>query len=335
MVSASEEAFGLAVRELKSAFGNRLEVERVGPDLGIASAPGLVVAEVARRCERMPLMFMRHLSVEVARLGVDAPVAEVAATALRAIREAGTGTDIAVQAWMSGEPKIGYGSSDAARAIVDLLRSEGYTPGKAGVPDVLSCCLTPAGVVLGLNARADSLADWPGGKVRLARGGKQISRAEFKLEELFTVFGIEVPSRGRAVDFGAAPGGWTRILREHGLTVWAVDPADLDPRLSTDSGIHHDRTTAGEFLRANRTAFDLVVNDMRMDPLVSCRLMLDAAKHLKPRAMGVVTLKTGSTKVAETVRDCLRVLERSYAITHARQLHHNRHEVTVVLRKRG
>lgn len=333
MVSASEEAFELAVRELAAAFGIRPEVERVGPDLGVVT--GVDAYQVATRCEQSDVIFIRHLSIEIARLGLAAPIGEVARAALDGVRRAGTGPDISVQAWSSGEPKTGYGPADVARNVVDLLRSEGYAPVRAGVPDVLSCAVTPAGVLIGLHTRAGSLADWPGGRVRLARGDKQVSRAEFKLEELFEVFAIGLPRSGRAVDFGAAPGGWTRILRERGLTVWAVDPGDLDRRLLADRGIHHDRTTAGEFLRANRITFDLAVNDMRMDPARSCRLMVDAAKHLRPGALAIVTLKTGSVAVLETVRECLRVLARRYTIVHARQLHHNRHEVTVVLRRNG
>ncbi len=60
----------------------------------------------------------------------------------------------------------------------------------------------------------------------------EISRAEFKLLEALEVFGVSLPSRGRALDLGAAPGGWTRLLLEASLSVVAVDPANLDPRLN-------------------------------------------------------------------------------------------------------
>jgi 23S rRNA (cytidine2498-2'-O)-methyltransferase len=137
-----------------------------------------------------------------------------------------------------------------------------------------------------------------------------------------------------AVDFGAAPGGWTRIIRTRGLEVLAVDPADLDPRVAADRGVRHLRTTAGEFLRANRRRLDLAVNDMRMDPLLSAQLMVTTAGHLRPGATAVVTLKVGSSGVLSTVDRCLDTLGGRYEIVTARQLHHNRKEITALLRRR-
>ena len=63
---------------------------------------------------------------------------------------------------------------------------------------------------------------------------------------------------------GAAPGGWTRVLRQHGLKVTAVDPAELDPRLRTDRGVTRVRKTIQEYL-PGAPRFDVIVNDMRMD----------------------------------------------------------------------
>jgi 23S rRNA (cytidine2498-2'-O)-methyltransferase len=326
LVSASEEAFDLAVRELRGAFGS-IDVARIGPDLGIALGPS--VAEVAAHCETDPLVFVRHLTVEVGRANQ-----QVGPAARAALDGTGVEPDIAVQAWASGETSIGFGAAEAAQQVVASLRQAGYTPLRSGATHTLSVCLVEDVALLGLNRRDLSLSDWPGGRVRLGRSREQISRAEFKLEELLTIFGIRLPQGGRALDLGAAPGGWTRILRTKGLTVWAVDPGDLDPRLLNDRSIYHARTTAGEFLRANHVEFDVVVNDMRMEPQLSCRMMIDAAPHMVSGGLGVVTLKTGTRRVLETVDECFDMLSAAYDIVHARQLHHNRHEVTVVVRPR-
>jgi 23S rRNA (cytidine2498-2'-O)-methyltransferase len=135
------------------------------------------------------------------------------------------------------------------------------------------------------------------------------------------------------VDLGASPGGWTHVLREHGLRVWAVDPGDLDARLAADPLVHHVRATAGDFLRTTTRSFAVVVNDMRMDPMLSATTMVDAARRLRPAGLAVLTLKTGTHQPVRTVRECLAVLGRAYRVDHVRQLHHNRHEVTVVARK--
>ncbi len=335
VVSAAEESLPLAIRELELELGPEAAVEPIGPETVVVTAPGLTAQEVADRCEEAPLVFPRHLTVESALLAPDADLDRIADAALEAVREAGVESDIAVQSWVSGRSGYDFGPAQAFAAVADRLRGAGYEVARSGRFHTLSCCLTDRGVLLGVNETRDSLSDWPGGGVRLSKSRDQISRAEFKLEEAIGEFGLELPEGGRAVDFGAAPGGWTRILRLHGLRVWAVDPGDLDERLDGDDGIRHLALTAGRFLRSNRTVFDVAVNDMRMDPDLSCDLMVRAAETLAPGALAVVTLKTGSREVLETVDAGLRRLGEAYEILHARQLRHNRHEITVIARKRS
>ncbi len=334
--SAAEDSFDLAVAELKEALGGKARVERFGPDVGVVTAEGVTIDEVAERCAAQPIVFVKHLSALTGRLAVsDRPDPQaVAAAALASIGE--LPATVAVQAWVSGESKLGYGSAEAYSAITARLREQGCTPSRAGQSQVISCCLTPRSILLGYNSSSVALSDWPGGRVRLSRGPQQVSRAEFKLEEMLQAFPVELPGQGVAVDFGAAPGGWTRILRQQGLRVIAVDPGDLDAPVATDRGVSHLRTTAGEFLRSHTGELDMAVNDMRMDPRLSSELMVQTARLLKPGAPAVVTLKTGTgAHVLRIVHDCLDLLDAQYTVVGARQLHHNRHEITVVLRKRS
>jgi 23S rRNA (cytidine2498-2'-O)-methyltransferase len=99
--------------------------------------------------------------------------------------------------------------------------------------------------------------------------------------------------------------------------------------------VHHVRSTTGPFLAATDRAFDLVLNDMRMAPVLSCALMLDAARHLSPGGLAILTLKITPRDALNAVRESLQTLKRSYEIVFARQLYHNRNEVTVVARRRG
>jgi 23S rRNA (cytidine2498-2'-O)-methyltransferase len=317
LFSAADESFDAAVRELRDEFGKHLQVERLGPDAGVVETGASPVAEIAAACRTRPLMFPRHLTVEVAR--VPRKEAEDLDAVADAARPYAT-PDVAVQTWVSGSPRLPYSAGELASRVGSPIRS--------GAERTLSACITEQGVSLGVNRTEDSLADWPGGRVRLGKRDGQVSRAEFKLEELMALRALDLPGTGDAVDLGAAPGGWTRILRSHGLRVHAVDPADLDRRLAGDRGIRHVRTTAGEFLRATDRTFDIAVNDMRMEPELSCRVMLDAAERLRPGGLAVVTLKIGTR--LDVARRCLELLRRRYRIDFARQLHHNRHEVTVV-----
>ncbi|MGI5128927.1 SAM-dependent methyltransferase [Pseudonocardia sp. CA-107938] len=328
LYSASEENLDTAGHELRSVFGRAIRLERIGPDLGAVEGPS--IAEVAEAASTGRMAFVQHLAVERARLAPGAGLADVVAAA---VELAPPGADLAVQAWASGSPKAGYGSGEVFAGVRDALAERGTTVGRSGRELVLSVCTTERGVVLGLNRTADALCDWPGGRVRLAKGPGHVSRAEFKLEELFGLVPLDLPKGGNAVDLGAAPGGWTRIVRLRGPQVWAVDPGDMDPRVLGDPGVHHVRTTAGEFFRATDLEFDLVVNDMRMDPLLSCDVMLEAAQRLRPGALAVMTLKTGTHRPLETLQRCRQRLGARYDVVFARQLHHNRHELTVVLRR--
>jgi 23S rRNA (cytidine2498-2'-O)-methyltransferase len=343
LFSAAEESYGSAVRELRDAFSRTLRVERLGPDLGAIAAPDHggssqdLVEELAAASRHRPLVFIRHLTVEadlVALPEATDPVAvgNRAGAVADAVHPGDAGC--AVQCWVSDPATVTYGSRALFEVVTDALGAHRIRAVRSGAPQVLSCVVTRYGVHLGLNRTDRSLSDWPGGRVRLGRSPEQVSRAEFKLEELFQTCPVPLPERGRAVDLGAAPGGWTRILRQRGLDVVAVDPGELAPSLAADPGVRHAATTVGEFFRSDRSRFDLAVNDLRMDPALSTGVMLDAVDHLAPGAYIVLTLKTGRQRLLDTVRDCLDRLRGPYRVVFARQLYHNRKEVTVLARRR-
>ncbi len=167
---------------------------------------------------------------------------------------------------------------------------------------------------------------------RFAREDGQISRAEFKLLEALEVFQLVLPPRGVALDLGASPGGWTRVLRQLGQYVTAVDPGALDPRLAGDPQVRHKRMTAEEFLRSEPEAFDLIVNDMRMDARDSARLMGSYAPLLRRHGYALMTLKLPESNQERILEHAFKLLRQSYRVEGARQLFHNRSEVTVWLR---
>ncbi len=335
LFSTSPEYFQDAKTELLGAYAANqagpVSVHRLGPDLGRLSGPGVQLGQLAGMCRDQPVVFVKHLTAE--RASLPLPVArdlEAAAAAVQQVATAAGGDEFAIQAWVSGQNPVPYGSGELARRCTAALADLGKKTGHAGLPRTLSLCLTKTGLLVGLASPAEQLSDWPGGRTRLARSDDQVSRAEFKLEEAFQAFGIRPPASGTALDLGASPGGWTHVLRRYGITVWAVDPGDLDDKLRHDRGVRHVRMTAGAFFRSERQRFDMVVNDMKMDPQLSCKLMLDAAERLQPGALTVMTLKLSAHRPVKTVRDCLDLLRRRYRVRTARQLHHNRHEVTVV-----
>ncbi|MDT8305376.1 MAG: 50S rRNA methyltransferase, partial [Anaerolineae bacterium] len=127
-------------------------------------------------------------------------------------------------------------------------------------------------------------------------------------------------------------GGWVRVLRQHDQFVTAVDPADLHPALAADSKVRHKRMAAEAYLEEGPDQYDLITNDMRLDARDSARLMVAYAPYLYRHGRALMTLKLPEEK-RETVLDhAFNILRQAYEIERARQLFHNRSEITVLLR---
>lgn len=200
---------------------------------------------------------------------------------------------------------------------------------------ILSVVCSEEMAYMGLSLTAHNLSDWAGGVRRFAREEGQISRAEFKLLEALEVFQIDLPPRGVALDLGAAPGGWSRILRQREQYVTAVDPALLDPRLDADQAVRHRRMTAEQYLADEPDQFDLVVNDMRMDARDSARLIVEYAPCLYPHGTVIMTLKLPEEDPGPVLDHALAILAQAYTIRGVRHLFHNRNEVTTWFQPHG
>lgn len=186
-------------------------------------------------------------------------------------------------------------------------------------------------VFAGLSTPADNLSPWAGGQCRIPRDPEAVSRAESKLLEAWEAFGLEGLEPGAALDLGAAPGGWSRVLAGKGYSVDAVDPADLDSRVLALDQVTHHRQTAGSFLARHRRArFALIVSDMKMDAARAAALLTGCAPALKPGGGLLTTLKLGKGPgVLDEIERSLALLARAYQVRHARQLYFNRSEITV------
>jgi 23S rRNA (cytidine2498-2'-O)-methyltransferase len=160
----------------------------------------------------------------------------------------------------------------------------------------------------------------------------RISRAEHKLLEAIEVFDVTLVPGTRALDLGAAPGGWSYVLAEHGLHVVAVDPADLAPAALQHPLVSHIRGRA-EMLEPAGVPFDLVVNDMALDPDESAAIMCGVAGQVRRGAVGVMTIKLPTLNVPRWLSATVHVLEQAWEVESIRHLFHNRQEVTALLRR--
>lgn len=164
-----------------------------------------------------------------------------------------------------------------------------------------------------------------------SRTGREISRAENKLKEALSTFKVELKGGGIALDLGAAPGGWSKVLADYGYKVLAVDPANLDDRLENDPRIVHIRSKSQDLKLEE--PLDLIVNDMNMDPQDTAEIMNELAPLLAEGGLAILTLKLPSSP-KRSVQEAVDILKLRYDVKKVRSLSHNRQEVTALLQKK-
>jgi 23S rRNA (cytidine2498-2'-O)-methyltransferase len=316
-------------------------------------APGLAlcaVVELARflrlATERRPI-FVRHIApvqmmVPLTNSEQDIGQLALAIASLPTFTQLERGQHFAVQSRLvqSGEQSIkrAYSSGMVNKALAEAIMEETGAIESIKKPQiVISLLCTADTAFIGISPVSENLSDWPGGARQYAQTPEQISRAEFKLLEALEAFGVSLPSQGHALDLGAAPGGWTRLLLDAGLTVTTVDPANLDTRLKNLPRLEHVRGYAEDYIEEalkKRKRFEIITNDMRMDARDAARLLNRASACLRQDGFVISSLKLPHDAPAMNpmaiLHEALSILRRHYGIVQARQLFHNRQEVTVI-----
>jgi 23S rRNA (cytidine2498-2'-O)-methyltransferase len=290
---------------------------------------------LAARLREQPPVFCRHICPIQALIPLEQAMTDLDAlmgASRQFIPLLNATQPFSVQTRLVGEGWP-YARYDVNERLSQTLMKQGLSLDVRHPEQILSVVLASTVGYLGLSRAADNLSDWAGGVRRFKWEQDQISRAEFKLLEALEVFKLRVPPNGVALDLGAAPGGWTRILRQNGMQVTAVDPGDLDPRIAVDSLVRHIRQTAQGYLPRTRETFDVILNDMRMDARDSAHIMLSALNHLRESGWALLTLKLPERKAEVVAASALAMLREGCQVIGARQLFHNRSEITVALRR--
>jgi 23S rRNA (cytidine2498-2'-O)-methyltransferase len=332
----------LLAAELELLFPRLPPLRWLGAGVALAEADAGFRA-LAAEVQRLQPIFLRHLApaqVEVRLQSALKDLQTLAASVETLSPRFASDQTFAVQTRLLPEGRFPYRAADINQTLAERLAHRTGAILDARAPKQIVSILCAATVAyLGLSRTEQNRSAWPGGEQRFRREEGQISRAEFKLLEALSAFGLRLPERGTALDLGAAPGGWTRVLRERGLRVVAVDPGELDARLRGDRGVTAVQKRVQEFLPC-RQRFTLLVNDLRMDALESVEIMRRAASCLKPGGLAVMTLKLPEAAadpqpVLETLGRAQARLAVTYRILERRQLFHNRSEVTIALQRRA
>lgn len=262
----------------------------------------------------------------------------------------------------------GSGEQRSAKDIevrfgVELERM-GFTAKLSGVADIVYLIITRAEALVCTPVCGMSRLD----AFRRERQQRTISRSEFKLEEALEAFGIDTAGVGRALDIGAAPGGWTARLLGLGIRVIAVDTALLEySKLGTtdivvsaestnpsygqlskfgvrvvstlgsaDSGhlLLHIAKPAGMAMAevselASSSKFGMLLIDANVDPEEAAGIAMGFASFLRQGAPLLLTIKLVSNKVSEYITAMESGLAASFGGILVRKLPHNRNELTL------
>jgi 23S rRNA (cytidine2498-2'-O)-methyltransferase len=245
----------------------------------------------------------------------------------------------------TNEGKALSGLARALRSpLAASLRSRGILAEVSTAEDVLSAA-TGANVHVFLVDGASAFVGasvspwasrWPMGIPRLRMPGAAPSRSTLKLAEAIVTFlgnreaALLRPGM-RAVDLGAAPGGWTWQLAHRGLRVTAIDNGPLKGTVRDDSLVTHLRTDGLGYVPKRRVDWmtcDIAEQPARIATLVARWIGEGHARH------AIFNLKLPMKKRYDEVERCTAIIEaglersrvrHSYAL---RQLYHDREEVT-------
>lgn len=190
--------------------------------------------------------------------------------------------------------------------------------------------------IVGLS-RAINRSPFAGGIPRLRLPASAPSRSALKLEEAWKVFlppARRLPVLGggkKAVDLGAAPGGWTWQLVREGMLVTAVDNGPMNSELMASE--HVDHVTGDGFRWRPHRTVDWMVCDIVDQPRKTAALAVDWFAGRLCR-YSVFNLKLPMKKRYEEWLICRQILLDGLSglpgehRLRARHLYHDREEIT-------
>ncbi len=199
------------------------------------------------------------------------------------------------------------------------------------------CFLSGSAAYFGVSVVRNSSA-WRMGIPRLRFPSSAPSRSALKLEEAFLVFLSESETTRafragmRAVDLGAAPGGWTWQLVHRGLYVTAVDNGPMDERLMAGGEVEHIR--ADGFYYRPAQPVEWMVCDIAEKPRRVAGLLVHWLTEGWCQRT-VFNLKLPMKKRYQEVELCLDMVRQALMeaelnmVVRCKQLYHDREEVTV------
>lgn len=333
VITASELYFNQGLSELQEIDGSVRVVKLLENGVAIIETK-LEKLDFIQAVKAKNPVFIRHMNAVDYIIDIEAEGPGTIADAVRQYQSSiAAGQRIAVQV-RKGCGDYYYNPVDVKSAVDAVLTdSMGAIPEVKEPEQIISILLWAEKCCIGLGTPDDNISDWSGGMIHYKKSENDVSRAKYKLMEAIEVFNIEMGGFRYALDLGAAPGGWTSVLLEHGLQVTAVDTGDMDDRLFKYPNFKFIKVNAAE-LELKNDSFDLMTSDISWNPKNTARLINNASVYLKSGGTAVITLKLMGDKVRKTIKEVLTIYKEVFEVLAVKQLFHNREEVTLYLKKR-
>jgi len=231
-----------------------------------------------------------------------------------------------------------------AKPLMDDLRDRGalVADNAAGLPALHALFIDGAHVFVGASL-APWGSRWTMGIPRLRMPAGAPSRSTLKLvEALHTFLGereLDLLHAGlRAVDLGAAPGGWTWQLAHRGLRVTAVDNGPLKGEIADDPLVTHLRVDGLRYLP--KKPVDWMVCDIVDQPSRIATLVARWIGEGHARC-SIFNLKLPMKKRYDEMRRCEAIIRDTLdrmRVKHTlalRQLYHDREEISGYVTREG
>lgn len=183
---------------------------------------------------------------------------------------------------------------------------------------------------------------WPDGILHLKSPKDAPSRSTLKLEEAWHWFvpkrqwGERLAAGMRAVDLGAAPGGWTWQLVKRSMMVEAIDNGPMKGDLMETGQVTHHKEDGFKFHPSKKAHW--MVCDMAESPIKVAERM---AQWMANDWCGetIFNLKLPMKKRYQEVKDCVELMEEILSKTgkvfeiSSKHLYHDREEITCHIRQ--
>lgn len=332
--TANQGYAAYAVEELRRLLGQLKVTQLAAGEVFLFESP-LSREETLEAVQRQLPIFLRHLQPvdRVIETSGNADDLEELSRVVRNAQLSFVDKQVSIHLRKAKITVYPYSAADT-KAVLDAVLEEIGAESARQKPDMIIAIYAAASqLYVGCGTPGEMLSDWPGGAVRFQREEGQISRAKFKLLEAEREFGLNYETFQQALDIGAAPGGWTSLLLERGLRVTAVDPGELHPSLNGHYALTYHKRNASD-VKLPAETYDLLVCDMSWSPMQMSRLVLDLQQSMAREATAIITIKLMHRKPLQTIRDVSERLSSAFTIERAKQLFHNRDEITLYLKYR-